>query len=50
MKKGYKASYLGTLQQQGYTVTLWKLDFSDGDDALATLSMKNGLVGGYFIQ
>jgi hypothetical protein len=40
MKKGYEATYLGTLDQQGYSVTLWKLDFSEGDDALATLSIK----------
>jgi len=50
MKKGYEATYLGTLNQQGYSVTLWKLDFSEGDDALATLSIKDGKVGGYWIK
>jgi len=50
MKKGYEATFLGTLEQQGYSVTLWKLDFSEGDDALATLSIKDGKVGGYWIK
>ena len=32
-------------------VTLWKLSFKDGgDDALATLSLKDGKVGGYWIK
>ena len=50
MKEGYETTYLGTLDQQGYSVTLWKLDFSEGDDALATLSIKDGKVGGYWIK
>ena len=50
MKKGYEATYLGTLDRLGYSVTLWKLDFSEGDDALATLSIKDEKVGGYWIK
>lgn len=50
MKKGYEVLFLGTLEQKGYSVTLWKLDFSEGDDALATLSIKDGKVGGYWIK
>jgi hypothetical protein len=44
-------SYLGELNQKGYHVTLWKISFKDGgDDALATLSVKAGKVGGFFIR
>ncbi|MEM0965385.1 MAG: hypothetical protein AAGJ81_04425 [Verrucomicrobiota bacterium] len=50
MKDGFEVTYLGTLDQQGFAVTLWKLKFSKGDDALATLSMKDGKVGGYWIR
>lgn len=50
-KSGYTATYLGELNQKGFKVTLWRLRFSDGgDDLLATLSMKNGKIGGYFIK
>lgn len=51
LKAGYTLSYLGDLKQKGYRVTLWKVIFSNGsDDALATLSMKGGRVGGFFIR
>ena len=51
MNGGYDVEYLGDLIQQGYQVTLWRLRFKDGsDDALATLSMKEGKVGGYWIK
>jgi len=51
LKGGYEAIYLGELKQHGYRVTLWKLSFKDGgDDALATLSMKDGKVGGFWIK
>jgi hypothetical protein len=44
-------TFLGELSQHGYRVTLWKLSFADGsDDALATLSVKDGKVGGYWIK
>ncbi len=50
-KTGYEITYLGELRQRGYLVTLWKLSFKDGtDDALATLSTKDGKVGGFFIR
>ena len=50
-KAGYTATYLGDLNQRGYQVTLWKLRFNaGGDDALATLSLKDGKVGGYWIK
>jgi hypothetical protein len=51
MKGGYVVDYLGDMKQQGYHVTLWRFRFKDGgDDALATLSMKDGKVGGYWIK
>ena len=50
-KAGYEITYLGDLQQHGFHVTLWKLSFKDGkDDALATLSVKEGKVGGFWIK
>lgn len=51
LKQGYETRYLGKLDQQGYDVYLWKLQFSDGgDDHLVKLSVKNGKVGGFWIQ
>jgi hypothetical protein len=51
LKAGYESAYLTDLNRQGHKVTLWKLTFKDGgDDALATLSMKDGKVTGFFIQ
>lgn len=51
LKQGYEAQYLGALNQQGYDVYLWKLQFSDGgDDHLVKLGVKNGKVGGFWIQ
>ena len=50
-QSGYEATYLGELNQRGYQVTLWRLRFkAGGDDALATLSLKDGKVGGYWIK
>ena len=44
-------TFLGELNQHGFRVTLWKLSFSDGsDDALATLSVKDGKVGVFWIK
>jgi hypothetical protein len=44
-------TFLGELNQRGFRVTLWKLSFTDGsDDALATLSVKGGIVGGFWIK
>jgi hypothetical protein len=47
----HTVTFLGELKQHGYRVTLWKLSFADGsDDALATLSVKDGKVGGFWIK
>ena len=50
-KQGYDAQYLGELNRKGYNVHLWRLKFKDGgDDALATLSVKDGKAGGFLLQ
>jgi hypothetical protein len=51
LKNGYDIAYLGDLNQQGYQVTLWRIRFkSGGDDLIATLSIKDGKVGGFWIK
>lgn len=51
IKKGYSAVFLGNLKQQGYQVYLWKLTFKDGnDDVLARLSLKDGKIGGFWLN
>lgn len=51
LKSGYDLTYLGTLSQRGYRVSLWKISLkAGGDDLLATLSMRDGKVGGFFVR
>ena len=51
LKGGYRTLYLGKLSQKGYQVYLWKLTYTDGgDDSLASLSLKAGKIGGFFIN
>ena len=51
LEEGYETTYLGEFNQQSYRVTLWRLRFKDGkDDALASLSMKDGKIGGFFLR
>jgi hypothetical protein len=51
LKAGYAMAYLTDLDRQGNKITLWELTFKDeGDDALATLSMKKGKVAGFSIE
>ncbi|HEV2842850.1 MAG TPA: hypothetical protein VGW39_16130 [Chthoniobacterales bacterium] len=50
-RQGYNAQYLGELNQRGYKVHLWRLSFKDaGDDVLATLSVKDGKAGGFYLH
>ena len=50
-KGGYDADYFGELRRGGYLVHHWRLRFKDGrDDVLATLSLKDGKVGGFFLR
>jgi hypothetical protein len=51
MKKGYKVVPLGTMNQQGCLVVLKKMVFNDGgDDVLTILSLRYGMVAGFFFQ
>jgi hypothetical protein len=51
LKQGYQAVFLTSLKQQGYVVYLWKLAFKDGkDDFLARMAVKDGKVGGFWLQ
>jgi hypothetical protein len=51
LKQGYTTSFLGKLNQQGFTVYLWKLEFKGGkDDVLVTLAAKDGQVGGFWLR
>ena len=51
LKQGYHATVLGKLNQQGYTVYLWKLEFNDKkDDYLVKMAVKDGKVGGFLLQ
>ena len=51
LKRGYTITLLGELKQGGHRVSLWKIAFKDeSDDALVTMSMKDGSVGGFFIR
>ena len=46
-KDGYDVKFLGDLNQRGFQVFLYRLRCKDGgDDFLATLSIKDGKVGG----
>jgi hypothetical protein len=51
LKKGYKPQYLGSLNQQGVEVFLWKITFQDGgDDLLARLVIQENKVAGFWFQ
>ena len=51
LNQGYTATFLSTLNQEGYTVYLWKLAFKDGkDDLLVTMAVKDGKVGGLLLH
>lgn len=51
LSRGYTTTLLGTLNQHGYTVYLWKLVFKDGqDDLLVTMAVKDGKVAGFFLH
>lgn len=49
LAKGMTVTYLGDMKAKGYRVDLWKLSFADGgDDWLANMSTRDGVVGGFF--
>lgn len=50
-KQGYDTQYLGEMKQSGFQVHFWRLRFKDGgDDVLATLSVKDGKAGGFYLR
>jgi uncharacterized protein with beta-barrel porin domain len=51
IKQGYVATYWGSLNQDGYDVHVWKLDFRDGkDDYLLTLAVRDRKVAGMWVH
>ena len=51
LTRGYDAEYLGELNQRGFAEYLWRVRCQDGgDDFLATLSLKDGKVGGFYLH
>lgn len=51
LAQGYTATFLGTLNQRGVVVYLWKLRFKDGkDDRLVTMAVNAGKVVGFAMQ
>jgi hypothetical protein len=51
LNQGYTTSFLGSLNQEGYTVYLWKVMFQDGkDDRLVTMAVRDGKVGGFVLS
>lgn len=48
---GFEASYMGTLKKDDYQVSYWKVVSADkGDDLTVIMSVKDGKVGGFFIN
>ena len=51
LKQGYIAKFLTQLNQQGFTVYLWKLEFKDAsDDVLVSAAIKDGNVSGFWLR
>jgi membrane glycosyltransferase len=51
MRNGYESTYLGELRKAGFAVHLWRIRLKQGgDDLLATLSIKDGKSGGFYIR
>jgi hypothetical protein len=51
IQQGYVATYWGRLNQGGYEVHVWKLEFRDGkDDYLVTVAAKDRKVAGMWVH
>ena len=51
LKDGYKAIYLGELEQQDYQIHLWRLEYKDGgDDTMVKLVTDDDKVAGFWLQ
>ncbi len=51
LASGYDVKFLGDMNKNGFSVSLWRIRFkAGGDDVLAEMSTKDGLVGGFFLR
>lgn len=50
VKEGFKATYLDSIKRGPFVVYLWKIEFKNGDDSLAQMSLRNGKVGGFLMS
>jgi hypothetical protein len=50
MAEGFELTYLTALNQGGHEIHLWKLTCKEGDDTVVRIAMKDGKVGGFFLQ
>lgn len=51
LTQGYTSTFLTKLNQQGFEVYVWKLEFKDGnDDVLVFMAVKDGKVGGFWLR
>ncbi|GAB1718851.1 MAG: hypothetical protein NTAFB09_05820 [Nitrosospira sp.] len=51
LKQGYATTFLTRLNQQGFAVYTWKMEFKDGnDDVLIFLALKDGKIGGFWLR
>ena len=51
LTQGYTTTFLTRLNQQGFEVYVWKLEFKDGnDDVLVFMALKDGKVGGFWLR
>ena len=51
LRQGYTTTFLTRLNQQGFAVYTWKLEFRDGnDDVLVFLALKDEKVGGFWLR
>lgn len=49
--QGYATMFLTKLNQQGFEVYVWKLEFKDGnDDVLVFMALKDGKVAGFWLR
>jgi len=50
LKAGYEVLYLGQMEKAGHDIYLWRIKYADsGDDTLAHLALREGLVGGFWL-
>lgn len=51
LTQGTTTTFLTRLNQQGFEVYVWKLEFKDGnDDVLVFMALKDGKVGGFWLR